>query len=152
MFASGILILGLCLLAQAIVGDEVGGAAVAGLPVAGALFLMGLLMWPVMTFYTIVDDAHARARQWAQVMMLAGAAHLGLASGKAQSKRLAAACRSRSPSRARRADPRVERVALLALGLRPPPRRVAARPRRDLPARERVPPPLVRLQRRLRAL
>ena len=49
-----------------------------------------------------LDDPHARPRSWAQVMMLAGAAELGLVSGKLKSEWWRLACRSRSRSPARR--------------------------------------------------
>ena len=87
LFATGVLFLGLFLLAQAIVGDEVWNRR----PwrrylFPSFMFLMGLLMWPVMTFYT-TSTLHVLAHgTWAQVMMLAGAAHLGLASGKLKSE------------------------------------------------------------------
>jgi hypothetical protein len=43
---------------------------------------MGLLMWPVMVFYTN-STVHMLAHgSWAQVMMLAGGAELGLVRGK----------------------------------------------------------------------
>jgi len=52
----------------------------------GLLFAMGVLMWPVMVLYTnsaIHTLAHG---SWAQVLMLAGAAELGLARGKLKSR------------------------------------------------------------------
>jgi len=82
-FATGILIVGLCLVAEAIVGPEVWGRRPWRRYLwPGALFLMGLLMWPVMVFFTN-STLHVIAHGvWAQVGMLAGAAHLGLARGK----------------------------------------------------------------------
>jgi hypothetical protein len=87
LFATGFLIIGLCLLAQAFVGDEVWNRR----PWRAYLwpsffFLLGVMMWPVMTFYTN-STLHVLAHgSWAQVMMLAGAAHLGLVSGKLKSE------------------------------------------------------------------
>ncbi len=86
LFAGGVLMLGLILLAEAIVGEEVWAMRpwrVYLFP--GLLFGMGVLMWPVMVLYTnsaIHTLAHG---SWAQVMMLAGAAELGLARGKLKS-------------------------------------------------------------------
>jgi hypothetical protein len=86
MFATGLLVLGLCLLCEAVVGPEV-WARRSWRPYLwpGLAFFMGLLMWPVMTFYTnsaIHTLAHG---SWAQVMMLAGGAELGLVRGKLKS-------------------------------------------------------------------
>jgi hypothetical protein len=83
MFATGFVLLGVCLFAQAIVGDEVWRRrAWRGYLWPGLIFLMGLLMWPVMVFYTN-STVHMLAHgSWAQVMMLAGGAELGLVRGK----------------------------------------------------------------------
>jgi cytochrome b subunit of formate dehydrogenase len=86
MFATGFLFLGLCLLAEAIVGREVWRRR----PWRAYLwpstaFLMGLLMWPVMVFFTS-SAVHMLAHgAWAQVMMAAGAAQLALVRGRARS-------------------------------------------------------------------
>lgn len=82
-FATGFLILGLCLITRAVVGPDAWDSR----PwrrylFPGLLFFMGLWMWPVMVFFT-TSTVHMLAHgSWAQVMMLAGAALLGLASGK----------------------------------------------------------------------
>jgi hypothetical protein len=86
MFATGFLLLGLCLLAEALVGPEV-WARRAWRPYLwpGLAFLMGVLMWPVMVFFTnsaIHTLAHG---SWAQVMMLSGGAELALVRGKLRS-------------------------------------------------------------------
>jgi hypothetical protein len=83
MFATGFLLLGLCLFAQAIVGDEVWRRrAWRAYLWPSLIFLMGVLMWPVMVFFTN-STVHMLAHgSWAQVMMLAGAAELGLVRGK----------------------------------------------------------------------
>jgi hypothetical protein len=52
----------------------------------GLLFAMGVLMWPVMIFYTSSTIHMVAHGTWAQGLMLAGAAELGLASGKLQSQ------------------------------------------------------------------
>src|SRR5207249_12065849 len=44
------------------------------------------ILWPVMTFFTNSTIHMVAHGSWAQVMMLAGGAHLGLASGKLQSR------------------------------------------------------------------
>jgi hypothetical protein len=87
MFAAGFLGLGLCLLAEAIVGDEVWRRrAWRAYLWPGTLFLMGLLMWPVMVFFTNSTVHMVAHGSWAQTMMLAGGAHLGLVSGKLKSR------------------------------------------------------------------
>jgi len=86
-FATGVLILGLCLLARAIVGPEVWDRrAWRRYLWPSVLFLMGLLMWPVMVLFTN-STLHVIAHGvWAQVAMLAGAAGLGLAAGKLRNR------------------------------------------------------------------
>lgn len=86
MFAAGFLILGLCLLAEAVVGPEVWGRrAWRRYLWPGLALTMGVLMWPVMVFYTN-SAVHMLAHgAWAQGLMLAGIAELGLASGKLRS-------------------------------------------------------------------
>jgi hypothetical protein len=86
LFATGFLILGLCLLAEAIVGTEVWRRrAWRAYLWPGVAFLMGVLMWPVMVFFTS-STLHMLAHgAWAQVLMLAGAIELALARGKLSS-------------------------------------------------------------------
>src|SRR5580765_9025009 len=86
MFATGFLLLGLFLLAEVIAGEEVWRRR-AWRPYLwpSFLFLMGLLMWPVMTFYTNSTIHMLAHGSWAQAMMFAGAAELGLARGKLHS-------------------------------------------------------------------
>ena len=83
LFAAGFLLLGLCLFAEAIVGEEVWRRrAWRAYLWPGLAFGMGVLLWPVMVFFTnsaIHMFAHGA---WAQTMMLAGGAELGLARGK----------------------------------------------------------------------
>jgi len=86
LFATGFLILGLCLLGEAIVGSEVWRRRWWRAHLwPGILFLMGLLMWPVMTFYTN-STVHMLAHgSWAEVLTLAGGVELALVRGKLSS-------------------------------------------------------------------
>ncbi len=87
MFATGFLLLGLCLLAQAVVGDEVWRRRSWRAYLWPSLaFAMGVLMWPVMVFFTNSTIHMVAHGSWAQVMMLAGAAELGLQRGKLRSR------------------------------------------------------------------
>ncbi len=86
MFATGFLILGLCLLGEAIVGTEVWRRrAWRAYLWPGVLFLMGVLMWPVMTFFTNSTIHMIAHGSWAEVLMLAGAVELALVRGKISS-------------------------------------------------------------------
>jgi hypothetical protein len=86
LFATGFLILGLLLLAEAIVGEEVWRRrAWRAYLFPGTLFLMGVLMWPVMTFFTSSTIHMLAHGAWAEVMMVAGAAELALVRGKLHS-------------------------------------------------------------------
>ena len=87
-FATGFLGLGLLKAAEATVGPDVWEArAWRRYLWPGLTFLMGVLMWPVMTFYTNSTIHMVAHGSWAQVLMLAGAADLGLAAGKLRSER-----------------------------------------------------------------
>jgi hypothetical protein len=87
LFATGLLLLGLCLLSEAIVGQVVWRARRWRMYLwPGLAFGMGVLMWPVMTFFTnsaIHMYAHG---SWAEVLMLAGGAELGLVHGRLRSR------------------------------------------------------------------
>jgi hypothetical protein len=87
LFATGFLILGLCLLAEAIVGTEVWRRrAWRAYLWPGLAFVLGLFMWPVMVFFTS-STLHMLAHGvWAEILMLAGAIELALVRGKAQSR------------------------------------------------------------------
>jgi hypothetical protein len=88
LFATGFLILGLLLLAEALVGDAVWRRrAWRAYLFPGTLFLMGVLMWPVMTFFTSSTIHMLAHGAWAEVMMLAGATELALVRGKLTSPR-----------------------------------------------------------------
>ena len=83
LFATGFLILGLCLLAETIVGSDVWRRrAWRAYLWPGLALSLGLFMWPVMTFFT-GSTLHMLAHgAWAEVLMLAGAVELGLLRGK----------------------------------------------------------------------
>jgi hypothetical protein len=83
LFATGFLTLGLFLLAEAVVGPTVWRKRRWRAYLwPSTMFLMGVAMWPVMVFFTS-STLHMLAHgAWAEVMMIAGAAELGLASGK----------------------------------------------------------------------
>ena len=83
LFATGFLLLALCLLARAIVGSEVWDRrAWRAYLWPSLLFALGVLMWPVMVFFTNSTIHMVAHGAWAQTMMLAGAAELGLVRGK----------------------------------------------------------------------
>ena len=82
-FATGFLILGVLLLAEAVVGEEVWRLRRWRAYLwPSFLFLMGLLMWPVMVFYTNSTIHMLAHGSWAQAMMFAGAVELALVRGK----------------------------------------------------------------------
>ena len=86
MFATGFLLLGLFLLAEVIAGEEVWGRRKWRTYLwPSFIFLMGVLMWPVMTFFTNSTIHMVAHGAWAQVMMVAGAAELGLVKGRLRS-------------------------------------------------------------------
>src|SRR6266699_239544 len=86
LFATGLLVLGLCLLSEAIVGTEVWRSRRWRAYLwPGLAFGMGVLMWPVMTFFTNSAIHMLAHSAWAQVMMLAGGAELGRVRGKLKS-------------------------------------------------------------------
>jgi hypothetical protein len=86
LFGMGFVLLGLCLLAEAIVGEEVWRRrAWRAYLWPGIAFLMGVLLWPVMVFFTNSAIHMVAHSAWAQTMMLAGGAELGLARGKLHS-------------------------------------------------------------------
>ena len=86
-FATGFLMLGLLLLAEVVVGSDVWNRRPWRRYLwPGLVFLLGILMWPVMTFYTNSTIHMLAHGSWAQALMLAGAAELGLARGKLHSQ------------------------------------------------------------------
>ncbi len=82
-FAAGILFVGLCLLCEAIVGTRVWRMrAWRAYLWPSVAFGLGLLLWPVMAFFTN-SSIHMYAHgSWAEVLMLAGGAELGLVRGR----------------------------------------------------------------------
>ena len=86
LFATGFLILGLCLLAEAVVGPEVWRRrAWRAYLWPGIAFVLGLFLWPVMVFFTS-STLHMLAHGvWAQVLMVGGATELALVRGKVRS-------------------------------------------------------------------
>ena len=87
LFATGFVFLGLCLLAEAIVGREVWRRrSWRAYLWPGTTFLMGIFMWPVMVFFTSSTIHMLAHGAWAQSLMLAGAAQLGLVHGKLKSR------------------------------------------------------------------
>src|SRR5436309_1979090 len=87
LFATGFLLLGLCLLGEAIVGTEVWvRRAWRAYLWPGLAFALGVLMWPVMTFFTNSAIHMVAHGAWAQALMAMGGAELGLATGKLRSR------------------------------------------------------------------
>ena len=87
LFASGVLVLGLIMIAQAIAGPAVWGKRRWRVYLwPGIAFGLGILMWPVMTFYTNSAIHMVAHSVWAQTLMVMGAAELGLAKGKLASR------------------------------------------------------------------
>lgn len=86
LFATGFVFLGLCLLAETIVGRDVWRRRMWRAYLwPGVAFLMGIGMWPVMVFYTSSAIHMLAHGVWAQALMVAGAAQLGLVRGKLRS-------------------------------------------------------------------
>lgn len=86
LFATGLLLLGLCLLAEAVVGTDVWRRrAWRAYLWPGLAFTLGVFMWPVMTFYTNSAIHMIAHGAWAEVMMGAGAVELALVRGKIHS-------------------------------------------------------------------
>lgn len=87
LFATGFLLLGLCLLAEAIVGVDVWRRrAWRAYLWPGAIFLVGVVMWPV-TLASAWSPVHMFGHGWwAQVAMVAGATQLALVRGKLTSR------------------------------------------------------------------
>ncbi len=87
LFATGFLLLGLCLLGEAIVGTEIWRRRAWRAYLWPALaFALGVLLWPVMAFYTNSTIHMLAHGTWAQVFMAAGAVELALVRGKLSSR------------------------------------------------------------------
>src|SRR5690348_18412912 len=87
LFAAGILFVGLCLLSEALVGTEVWRKRKWRAYLWPSIaFALGVLLWPVMAFFTN-SSIHMYAHgSWAEVLMLAGGAELGLVHGRLKSR------------------------------------------------------------------
>jgi hypothetical protein len=86
-FATGFLLLGLILLAEAIVGPEVFGKRRWRAYFWPSLaFMLGVLLWPVAVFFTSSTLHMLAHASWAEVAMLAGAIQLALVRGKLTSR------------------------------------------------------------------
>jgi hypothetical protein len=86
-FATGFLLIALVLVAEAAVGPEIWRRrAWRAYLFPGLLFGLGVCMWPVMVFFTNSTIHMVAHGAWAQALMLAGAAELGLARGKLHSR------------------------------------------------------------------
>jgi hypothetical protein len=87
LFATGFLLLGLLLLAEAVVGADIWAKRRWRTYLWPSLaFGLGVLLWPVSVFFTnstLHMIAHA---SWAETAMFAGAAQLALVRGKLQSR------------------------------------------------------------------
>jgi hypothetical protein len=87
LFASGILTLGLILLAEAIVGQEIWRRRRWRAYLWPSLaFLIGVLLWPVSVFYTNSTLHMVAHASWAEAAMIAGGAEIALVRGKLSSR------------------------------------------------------------------
>ncbi len=87
LFATGLLVLGLIMVAEAVVGEEVWRRRAWRVYLwPGIAFTLGVLMWPVMTFFTNSAIHMIAHGSWAQALMVMGGAELGLAKGKLRSR------------------------------------------------------------------
>jgi hypothetical protein len=83
LFATGLLLLGLLLLAEVAVGTEVWTRRTWRAYLwPGLAFALGVLMWPVMVFYTNSTIHMLAHGSWAEVMTFAGAVELARVRGK----------------------------------------------------------------------
>ena len=86
LYAAAFLMVGLCLLANAIVGDEVWNRrALRRYSWAGLGFVMGVLLWPAVVIPMGSTSDLVAHGIWAQTMLLAGAAYLAMARRKLRS-------------------------------------------------------------------
>jgi hypothetical protein len=87
LFGMCLLLLGLVMLAEVIVGPEVWRRRKWRIYLwPGIAFGLGVAMWPVMTFFTNSAIHMVAHGAWAQALMAMGAAELGLAKGKLKSR------------------------------------------------------------------
>ena len=133
---SAVLLLGLVLLSEVIVGTEVfrrrrwRAYLWPSLALAG-----GVLLWLIVAFSTFSTMHLVAHAVWAQVAMVAGAVQLAIVRGKLASPRWPLVISVGSSALRYRVRPaRAERLALLARGVPPPRPRVDAHRGGDLPA------------------
>ncbi len=87
LFATGFLLLGLLLLAEAIVGREIWRQRPWRTYLWPSLaFGLGVLLWPVSVFFTNSTLHMVAHASWAETAMVAGAGQLALVRGKLQSR------------------------------------------------------------------
>ena len=87
LFGAGLLLLGLIMVAEGIVGREVWQLRAWRVYLwPGIAFGLGVFMWPVMAFFTNSAIHMVAHGVWAQALMVMGAAELGLAKGKLKSR------------------------------------------------------------------
>jgi len=87
LFATGFLFLGLCLIAEVAVGSAVWQRrAWRAYLWPSIAFALGVLLWPVMVFFTNSTLHMIAHGAWAEVLMIGGATELALVRGKLQSK------------------------------------------------------------------
>jgi hypothetical protein len=87
LFGMCVLLLGLIMLAEVIVGPEVWRRRAWRIYLwPGFAFGLGVAMWPVMTFFTNSAIHMVAHGVWAQALMVMGGAELGLAKGKLTSR------------------------------------------------------------------
>jgi hypothetical protein len=87
LFAANFLLLGLIMFSRVIVGEEVWALRQWRVYLAPAFFFAsGVLLWPVMAFFTNSAIHMIAHGIWAQAMMVAGGAELGLVRGKLHSR------------------------------------------------------------------
>jgi len=87
LFATGFLLLGLLLLAEAIVGREIWRQRPWRMYLWPSLaFGLGVMLWPVSVFFTNSTLHMVAHASWAETAMVAGAAQLGLVRGKLHSR------------------------------------------------------------------
>ena len=87
LFGMGVLVLGLLMLAEVIVGREVWARRPWRAYLwPGLAFGLGVGMWPVMTFFTNSAIHMVAHGAWAQALMVMGGAELGLARGRLHSR------------------------------------------------------------------
>jgi hypothetical protein len=83
LFGMFLLLLGLIMLAEVIVGPDVWHRRAWRIYLwPGIAFGLGIVMWPVMTFFTNSAIHMVAHGAWAQALMAMGGAELGLAKGK----------------------------------------------------------------------